>query len=1048
MSDRSRSKSRDRRRRAESSGSSSDAVSRSWRSRRRHRSRRSRDERRRERAPSRQGGLSPHTPAMTPPSSPTQRVEGQGPAPSESEDKSLITNLSKVVDHLSRLSQEKSPAFSLRDQDIIDFDPAVVDDVSMWAHKIDECAQVYNWRDNEICHLALNKLKGVALIWYRSLTVTPRTWAEWKLLLQNAFPPSRNLHALMTEMLAMKSISCVTLFDYAYAKLALIRKMHLNLPGPDEVNLILGGIVGNDSLKLAIKAAGITEVSHLAAYLKPFGAGEVQPGSTNTPTQSFKKRFRSSFQSRYRGTSSHSNQQESPRTNKSQIVCFLCKESGHKQFECPENKDSRKHRCAFCRNYGHAEQNCYRKNNLRSENVPTNIANKSQKKVFVVSHTTKKNKFYKTVTLNGQFQLQAFIDLGSEVSVITDDLVRKLSLQTVPLTDQVTLNAFGGGEIIARSKVQGRIEVEHIALELDLYVVNFCLPDADLIVGQNFTENETIRYERNGNLLKFYYANSSMLPLAGVNVISVGISGEPVAAEISNLISKFEDCFSDSPSDLKTIPNVEMTLTLTDSKPIVSRPYRLSEKEKCDVREVLSDLISNGIVRPSKSPFASPIVLVSKRNGGKRLCVDYRALNKILVRDSYPLPIIENLIDRLVGAKYFTTLDFLSGYHQIKMAEDSIKYTAFITPEGKYEYLKVPFGLSNAPYVFQRAVDDILGTLRFTKVLAYLDDILIPSGTVEEGLRVLEEVLAIFKHNNIVLNLGKCSFFETEIEYLGYSISSGQIQPSQHKVDAIKKFPTPENVHNVRQFLGLVGHFRKFVPEFSHKSKPLTNLLKKNAGWVWSSEQQSAFDTLRDSLISEPILTLYNPSRETILYTDASRAGLAGMLVQVSESGRECVVGYYSKHTTPTEQRYHSFELECYAIVASVKRFRHYLFGRHFRIFTDCAAVRSAMSKKDLNPRIGRWILELQEYDFEICHKAGRQMSHVDAISRNPVDSNSFCVSIISKDDWLLVVQEADPDIRAIKNILLSGDRLGNKAIFAEYDLRRGKVYRRTERGR
>ncbi|CAH1372899.1 hypothetical protein MTP99_014326 [Tenebrio molitor] len=379
------------------------------------------------------------------------------------------------------------------------------------------------------------------------------------------------------------------------------------------------------------------------------------------------------------------------------------------------------------------------------------------------------------------------------------------------------------------------------------------------------------------------------------------------------------------------------------------------------------------------------------------------------------------------------------------MSSESVQYTSFVTQDGQYEYVRMPFGLCNAPAVFQRMINRFLGQYRFSKVLCYLDDILLPAVSLKQSMEVLRDVLETFKTAGLTLNLSKCFFLREIIEYLGYRISASLIQPSRSKIEAVKGFPAPGDVHHVRQFLGLTGYFRKLISGYAEKSKPLTALLHKDAIWVWGTDQERAFKLLQQELTSEPVLRLFDPTLKTRLYTDASRIGLAGILVQV-KNGKEFVVSYFSRHTTTAEQKYHSFELETLAIVASVKRFRQYLLGIPFMIFTDCAAVRSTFLKSEINARVGRWVLELSQYQYDIKHKGNQQMRHVDALSRNlPSCEQGVCAVIISQDDWLLAVQQDDKGIVAIKRILESGDRQGNKDVFENYTLKSGKVH--TSRG-
>lgn len=314
-------------------------------------------------------------------------------------------------------------------------------------------------------------------------------------------------------------------------------------------------------------------------------------------------------------------------------------------------------------------------------------------------------------------------------------------------------------------------------------------------------------------------------------------------------------------------------------------------------------------------------------------------------------------------------------------------------------------------------------------------------------------VLDLLVKNGLTINLEKCSFFKDRVTFLGYDISEEGVRPSVRKLDAIKDYPTPKTIHQVRQFLGLINYFRKFIRNCALICKPLTNLLKKDAVWQWGSDQEQAVKILKDMLINNAMLNIFDPKLPVTLYTDASRDGIASIIMQTTEGGEKPVY-FYSRQTSDDEKKFHSFELELLAIVAGLQKFRHYLLGTNFKIITDCNAVRHALGKKEIVPRISRWVLYTQEFTFEIAHRAGSQMQHVDALSRNPVrDVEELSivtknVNNITEGDWLLSVQLQDSSICSIRDIILSGEAELHKKIFNEYEVLGNKVYRRTEFGR
>ncbi|CAK1600455.1 unnamed protein product [Parnassius mnemosyne] len=307
--------------------------------------------------------------------------------------------------------------------------------------------------------------------------------------------------------------------------------------------------------------------------------------------------------------------------------------------------------------------------------------------------------------------------------------------------------------------------------------------------------------------------------------------------------------------------------------------------------------------------------------------------------------------------------------------------------------------------------------------LAYMDDLLIASKTIKEGTEKLEKVLQLLRSAKLTLKLKKCQFFQTQINYLGYEISSEGIRPGNLKIQAVENFPEPKNVHEVRQFLGLSSYFRRFVRNFSVIARPLTNLTKKDVRWRFGEEERDAFNKLKEKLVSRPLLALYDPTAPVKVHTDASKMGIGAILMQ-RHNDVVHPVSYYSRQTSPEEQRFHSYELETLALVTALQKFRVYLLGTNFKAVTDCSAIRNTMNKRDLVPRVARWWISMQEYDFTIEYRPGNKMAHVDALSRNPIrtdvhnNENRIDVLFVNNDAWLGTVQSSDPELQRIVKIL------------------------------
>lgn len=520
--------------------------------------------------------------------------------------------------------------------------------------------------------------------------------------------------------------------------------------------------------------------------------------------------------------------------------------------------------------------------------------------------------------------------------------------------------------------------------------------------------------------------------------------------KLKDLLSEYRDCFALKPDELGCARGVQMEITLQKDAAFSYRPYRMAPSETKRVQEMVNELLDAEIIQKSNSYYASPILLVDKKNGEKRMCVDYRKLNSQTVKDSHPIPRISDQIDRLSGGKFFTSLDLKMGYYQIPVKEESRKYTSFVTPFGQYEYLRMPFGLTNAPRVFQRYMNEALRPVADIAA-AYLDDILLHATTEEKAIEDLRRVFEVLRQEGLTLNYEKCAFLKEAVNYLGFEVSGGAVRPGNAKIDAVKNFPTPVNVLQVRQFIGLTGYFRHFVRDYARIAQPLTNLTRKSVPWCWEEEQENAFQCLKVKLSTRPILTLYDPKLPTELHTDASSMGLAGMLLQKQISDERLhAVAYYSRQTNQHERKYHSYELETLAVVESIKKFRIYLLDIVFIVVTDCNALKASSSKSNLIPRIARWWLQLLEFKFNVQYRPGNQMRHVDALSRNPVENQNFPRTILQleKSDWVLAGQLTDSKIQQLHRIL-SGSPVSEyeQKVCHNYALREGRIYRITSKG-
>lgn len=490
--------------------------------------------------------------------------------------------------------------------------------------------------------------------------------------------------------------------------------------------------------------------------------------------------------------------------------------------------------------------------------------------------------------------------------------------------------------------------------------------------------------------------------------------------KLLDLLHKYAYVFSHSDTDLGCTDLVEHEIDVGNAPPIRSKPYRSDRSTREELRTHIQDMLDADVIEPSTSPWASPVLLVSKKDGGTRFVCDFRKLNAVTRKDSFPLPRVDETLESLSGSVFFSCLDLKQGFHQVPIAQKSRPLTAFISYEGLYQFKKLAFGLCNAPSTFQRLMELVLRGLNWKICLIYIDDIVTFSRTFDEHLSNLEEIFQRLTHANLKLKPSKCVFMKKEVQFLGHTISSKGISPATEKTKLIEDCQPPKTSKQVKQFLGLAGYYRRFVPNFAHISVPLTRLLRKSVAFNWTEQCQDAFLKLKTALVSPPILCFPDFTKQFHLWTDASGIAIAMILGHIVD-GEEKVIAYAGRVLSKSEQNYGATALEGLAVVEGVKHFRCYLYGHKFTIHTDHSSLTWLFKTKDLTGKFARWVLYLQGFQFDIVHRAGRENQNADALSR--IQEQTVCTANNNtyKPQKIGQLQRSDPELVQLIQFLESG---------------------------
>lgn len=902
-----------------------------------------------------------------------------------------------------------------------EFDPAkALIPSEKWLSNIENLATLYVSNEKVLLHHAMLKLRGAAKFWFDGLTTgRDLTWSSFKNSLMAAFPSltdEADIHFLL-----MKRYQKIneTFEEYFYEMIAIARRGKIS--DAAIIKYVIMGILNAD-LRKSLSVSQIFSLDDLLGRVKWAENFKNQDPARNSNT------------SAPGGTA---NRRTTPK-------CFNCNQLGHIAINCKEKP--RLPRCEKCNRAGHETSKCFKRDTIEKPIQHVTVEQELQDEVM--------EPFFIRTTID-TVNVLCLIDTGSPINLLKRKIV-KSERHLLPNLDG-TYTGLNKSKLNILGIVYLPALINKISIEIKFHVVTDETMSIDCVLGGEFFQIKDIQVDINGtsgetfinandsNKTKLNIDETFFSELCHINVdsdcitgitIDVGDSGtklqqNALVTEVFN--TYYSTAEPDAPENEHT-----MIISVTKDQPFYFSPRRFSFKEQTEINEIVQDLLQKGTIRESSSPYASRIVLQNKKDGSKRMCIDFREINKRTVRDVHPLPLIDDQLDQLRGKRYFSLIDLKSGFHHINLDEESRKYTAFVTSSGQYEYTKVPFGLCNGPAVFTRFISQVLKPLLKDKtVQVYIDDILLGTETIEEHISVLQKLFDILRKNKLAIQIKKCHFLKTKIDFLGYEVSAVGIKPSNRHVEAVKNFPIPKNVHELYRFIGLTSFFRRFIPNHSILAKPLYDLIRKDTAFVFGEKQLQAFEILKERLVTNPVLRIYNPIAETELHTDASSVGFGGCLLQKQDDdGLFHPIMYFSKRATAAESKYHSFELETIALIYSLNRFRVYLHGLKFTIVTDCNALKQTLAKQELNAKISRWALELQCYDYTIVHREARRMQHVDALSRN--------LNIMVLEEGCFEQTLAFHQMKDLK-IKLLRDKL-SKCESKIFELKDGLVYRKIDK--
>ena len=886
---------------------------------------------------------------------------------------------------------------------IDNFHGKATEDVGLWIDLLELQFAAHEIQDDKKqAILAASLLRDDALIWF--LTKKETSWKTMKETLKGTFITAERSSVARKQLDTLRHTESIHGYVTEFRRLV---RMAGDMSATEQINRFKNGLRKEYQLFINLQLRGdmnIDDVIAMAIRIDLSLSDNFELFRSVTSQQTRNDDMEVDAISWRRNVSKTSDTEKWKKICRQQGLCYYCGEKGHVAFKCP---------------------------------------NKNQKNYFDLSCLSSSSSLLVIPAKVKNTQVKMLIDSGATESFISETVFKQLNIEGKKIRKRKIILA-DGSEKYCNTDCYVDIEIGNYKKKIKFHVAPI---QFDVILGKDWlAENQPIidwksnrmSLTQNGIVTELQGIDKKIQIISAMqfkkeakhskelfvcyitqNQSSVTKQDQSITdRNLRKVLNEFKDVFpNDLPNGLPPKRKQDHGIELEkESKPVCKPVYRLSLSEQDEVRKQVTELLNKGFIQPSSSPFGAPVLFVKKKDGSLRMCVDYRALNKITIKNKYPIPRIEDLIDRLKDAKIFSKIDLRSGYHQLRIKEEDTPKTAFRTNDGHFEFLVMPFGLTNAPASFMALMNDVLKNLINKCVVVFFDDILIYSKSKEEHVEHVRKVLELLRQNKLFAKMSKCDFLKDKVEFLGHVIGKSGVETDPKKTEAITKWPIPQNVSDLRSFLGLANYYHKFIENFAEISSPLNELLRKDSKFMWTTEHDQAFKTLKEKLSSTPVLAIPDISTPFSIHCDASDKTIGAVLSQ-----NDHPVAFTSRKLTEAELNYSVHEKELLSIINALRVWRHYLLNQNITIYTDHKPLEFFSTQSTLSRRQARWLETFSEFNPTIKYKRGLDNTVADALSRiNTLVEISFDKELI---DGIRRSYEKNEETKSIVTDLENGTR-------------------------